>query len=44
MICEKLFNKEPFLFVYLFKLFRLYSLVYEKTCCTRLEAGMYIVY
>lgn len=44
MKCEKLFNKEPFLFLYLFTLFRLYSLIYEKECCTRVVAGMYIVY
>jgi len=43
-MCEKSFNKEPFHIVYLFILFRPYFLVYGNTCCTRLEAGMYIVY
>jgi hypothetical protein len=44
MMCEKLCNKEPFHFMYLFILFRLYVLVYGNTCCTCLEAEMYIVH
>ena len=43
-MCEKLFNKEPSLSVYLFMLFRPYFLVYGKKSCSRLEAGMNTVY